>query len=205
MTVPGNRGLGCPANAPSSFSFFSFQVRQTVQATSYSLGAGAVVAPVVALARQVTSHAALVPLGSCQSHVRLSPAPVRYLEWRFRKATWTTVDRHSNGLHRASAFSAREAKSISSSTAASFRPRCHLPGACPTPFLTLPALRGAGGGVAAGPRELWGAGWRKPPSGSRRSDSVLIPSISLPSSMQVLDVLVLPTPIMGGQYPGQRQ
>ena len=76
MTVPGNKGLGCPANAPSSFFFFSFQVRQTVQATSYSLGAGAVVAPVVALARQVTSHAALVPLGSSQSHVRLSPAPV---------------------------------------------------------------------------------------------------------------------------------
>ena len=40
---------------------------------------------------------------------------------------------------------------------------------------------------------------------SRRSDSVLIPSIFLPSSMQVLDVLVLPTPIMGEQYPGQRQ
>ena len=53
--------------------------------------------------------------------------------------------------------------------------------------------------------ELWGAGWPKPPSGFRRSDSVLIPSISLPSSMQVLDVLVLPTPIMGEQYPGQRQ
>ena len=126
MTVPGNKGLGFPANVPSSFSFFSFQVRQTVQATSYSLDAGAVVAPVVALARQVTSHAALIPLGSCQSHVLGYPLRP-YLEWRFRKATWTTVDRHSNGLHRASAFSAREAESISSSTAASFRHRCHLP------------------------------------------------------------------------------
>ena len=76
MTVPGNRGLGYPANAPSSFSFFSFEIRQMGQATSYSLDGGAVGAPVVALARQVTSHAALVPLGSCQSHVRLSPAPV---------------------------------------------------------------------------------------------------------------------------------
>ena len=36
------------------------------------------------------------------------------------------VHRHSNGRHRASAFSAREAESISSSTAASFRHRCHL-------------------------------------------------------------------------------
>ena len=30
-------------------------------------------------------------------------------------------------------------------------------------------------------------------------------SISLPCSMQVLDVLVLPTPIMGEQFPGQQQ
>ena len=66
--------------------------------------------------------------------------------------------RHSDALHRA--FLRGRLRAALPSP-----PRALFAGAPPSPFLALLAVLVPGGGVAAEPREPWGAGWPQPPFG----------------------------------------